>query len=129
LAGLLLAALVGARGLVGTGTLSGGALLPAPESALDWWRSYLTSWHLTGTGSSAPAAPYLLPLAVAGTVLLGKASLVVDAIFLLAVPLAAWGGYRLLVRLTSSSGASLWGAAAYGDLPVLEPRPRVAPGL
>jgi GT2 family glycosyltransferase len=118
-AGLLVIALVSARGLVGSGALSGGALLPAPDSAFDWWRGYLGSWHPTGTGSSAPAAPYLLPMAVLGTVLLGQAGLVVDLLFLLAVPLAAWGGYRLLVRLTSSRLVSGWGAVAYGVLPVV----------
>ena len=40
-------------------------------------------------------------------------------LFLLAVPLAAAGGYRFLLRLTSSRPASLWGAAAYGVLPVV----------
>ena len=116
---LVLAALVAARGLVGSGSLSGGALLPAPDSALDWWRGYLASHHDVGGGSTAPAAPYLLPLAVAGTVLLGHASLLVDVLFLLAVPLAAWGGYRFLRRVTGSVPASLWGAAAYGLLPVV----------
>jgi GT2 family glycosyltransferase len=116
---LLVTALAADRGLVGPGTLSGGALLPAPDSALDWWRTYLSSWHSIGTGSSAPAAPYLLPMAMAGTVLLGKASLVVDLLFLLAVPMAAWGGYRFLAMVTSSRGVSVWGAAAYGLLPVV----------
>jgi hypothetical protein len=116
---LVLAALVAARGLVGAGSLSGGALLPAPDSAIEWWRGYLTSHHDVGGGSTAPAAPYLLPLAVAGTVLLGHASLLVDVLLLLAVPLAAWGGYRFLRRVTGAVPASLWGAAAYGLLPVL----------
>ncbi len=119
LAALLVAALVSARGLVGSGALSGGALLPAPGSALDWWGTYLASWHATGTGSSAPAAPYLLPMAVAGTLLLGQAGLVVDLLFLLAVPLAAWGGYRFLARVTTSRLVSACGAVAYGVLPVL----------
>lgn len=116
---LVLGAGIAARALLGSGTLSGGALLPAPDSALDWWRTYLSSWHRIGTGSSSPAAPYLLPLAVLGTVLAGQASLVVDLMFLLAVPLAAWGGYRFLLRVTSSTTASLWGAVAYGVLPVV----------
>lgn len=117
--GLTVAAVVSARGLVGPGTLAGGALLPAPESAFDWWRTYFSSWHQIGTGSSAPAAPYVAPLAVIGTALLGQASLAVDLLFLPAVPLAAWGGYRFLARATSSRTVSLWGAAAYGVLPVV----------
>ena len=116
---LVVAALVAARGLVGSGAAGRwraaagarqhAALVahlprgpPRPRHRLD-----------------APAGPYLLPLALLGTLLLGKAWLLVDALFLLAVPLAAAGGYRFLLRLTSSRPASLWGAAAYGVLPVV----------
>jgi GT2 family glycosyltransferase len=116
---LVVAAAVAARGLVGRGFLSGGALLPAPDSAVDWWRVYLSAWHDVSVGSSAPAAPYVLPLAVLGTLLLGKAWLLVDILFLLAVPLAAFGAYRFLRTLTSSRPMSLWGAVAYGVLPVV----------
>ncbi|MEO5711828.1 MAG: glycosyltransferase [Nocardioidaceae bacterium] len=117
--GLLVAALLAARGLVGTGTLFGGALLPAPGSAMDWWHLHLATRHDTGVGSTSPVAPYVLPLAVVGTVLLGKAWLVVDVLFLLAVPLAAFGAYRFLLRVTTSLPMSLWGAVAYGVLPVV----------
>lgn len=118
-AALLVVSLVSARGVIGAGALSGGALLPAPDSAWDWWRTYLASWHPIGTGSSAPAPPYLLPMAVLGIVLFGQAGLVVDLVFLAAVPLAAWGGYRFLARVTSSRLVSGWGAVAYGVLPVV----------
>ncbi len=123
LAGLLLVcvavAVVAARGLVGGGALAGGALLPAPERALDWWHTYLASGHALGTGSAAPAGPYLAPLALAGTVALGQAGLVVDVLFLLAVPLSALGAHRLARRLTPSTAAAVWGAVSYGLLPVL----------
>ena len=42
-----------------------------------------------------------------------------DVLFLLAVPLAALGAYRFLLRVTSSLPMSLWGAVAYGVLPVV----------
>ena len=98
---LVLAALVAARGLVGGGSLSGGALLPAPDSALDWWRVYLAGHHDVGGGSTAPAAPYLLPLAVAGTVLLGQ---------------------RLAARRRAA--AARGAAGGVGRLPVPAPRDR-----
>ncbi len=116
---LVVLTLVGVRGLLGSGFLSGGALLPAPASVSGWWQLYLDSWHDGGVGSGVPAAPYLLPLAVAGTVLLGKAWLVVDVCFLLSVPLAAWGAFRFLRTLTRATWAPLWGAVAYGLFPVL----------
>ena len=116
---LAVLAVLGMRGVVGSGMLAGGALLPAPGSAAAWWDLYLSSWHEVGVGSAAAAAPYVLPLAAAGTLLLGKAWLVVDVIFLLCVPLAAWGALRFLRRLTGALWPSLWGAVAYALLPVL----------
>ncbi len=118
-AGLVLLALVGLRGLVGPGMLSGGGLLPAPGSVGHWWSSYLETWHPVGPGSDSPAAPYLLPLAVAGTILAGKAWLAIDVLFLMVVPLAAWGGYRFLLRVTGSLPMALWGGVTYGLLPVV----------
>ena len=117
--GLVLLALVGPRGLVGSGFLSGGALLPAPGSASAWWTLYLEGWHTGGVGSDAPAGPYLAPLALAGSVLLGNAWLVVDVLFLLSVPLAAWGASHFLRTLTGPGHTHLWGAVAYGLFPVL----------
>jgi GT2 family glycosyltransferase len=119
LAGLVVLSLVAMRGLIGAGLLSGGGLLPAPGSATYWWTSYLEHWHEIGVGSASPAGPYLLPLAAGATVLLGKAWLLVDVLFLLAVPLAAWGAFRFLRRVTRTRSVSLWGALAYGLLPVL----------
>jgi GT2 family glycosyltransferase len=116
---LVVLSLVAARGLLGGGFLSGGALLPAPASAGSWWGLYLESWHAGGVGSDTPAAPYLVPLAALGTLLLGKAWLVVDVVLLLSVPLAAWGASRFLRALTGPGWIHLWGAAAYGLLPVL----------
>lgn len=119
LAVLVVLSLVAARGLLGSGMLQGGALLPAPGSAGHWWDLYLESWHAGGVGSAAPAAPHLLPLAVAGTLLLGKAWLVVDLLLLLAVPLSAWGAARFLGTLDGRGWPRLWGAVAYGLLPVV----------
>jgi len=118
-AALVVLALVGARGLLGSGFLGGGALLPAPASASSWWRLYLESWHDVGVGSAAPAAPYLLPLALAATLLFGKAWMVVDLVFLFCVPLAAFGAFRFLRTVVGRGWPALWGAAAYALFPVL----------
>ncbi len=116
---LVIAALVGARRLYGAGALAGGALLPGPPSAFDWWGLYLESWHHVGVGSDAATAPYVLPLAILGTVLLAKAGLVIDLLFFFVVPLAAFGAYRFLLELTGAKLPALWGAVAYGLVPVL----------
>jgi hypothetical protein len=55
LALVVLVSVLAVRGLVGDGRLSGGALLPAPESAWDWWASYRATTHDVGTGSTATA--------------------------------------------------------------------------
>ncbi|MFT4009776.1 MAG: glycosyltransferase family 2 protein [Nocardioidaceae bacterium] len=112
-------ALVAFRGHYGSGYLAGGALLPAPDSAGHWWSTLFAGSHHFGAVSTAPAAPALLPLAVAGSVLLGRAWLVVDVLLIFAVPLAAWGGFRFLRRLTRSWRVALWGGVAYGLTSVL----------
>ncbi len=103
-----------ARHVLGTGTLWGGSLLPVPSSAMDWWGTYLASGHPGGTPTAAPAPAYLLPMAVLGTLFLGKAWLVVDLLFVLAVPLSALTAYRFLKTLTGNPWSPLWGAATYG---------------
>ena len=89
LAVFVVAALVGAREAFGQ--VSGGALSPAPEAAASWWRTYTEHWHPLLTGTDAPAPPYLLPMAVGGTLLGGRAPLLVSLILVLAVPIALWG--------------------------------------
>ena len=96
---LLVAAVVAARGLFGAGTAvrrraaPGAGQRPGLVAAAP-----LAPTTTSASARAAPAAPYVLPLAVVGTVLLGKAWLVVDLLFLLAVPLAALGAYRFLLR-------------------------------
>ncbi|HSV38776.1 MAG TPA: glycosyltransferase family 2 protein [Nocardioidaceae bacterium] len=118
-AGLMLLALLGMRGHIGSGFLSGGALLPPPDGAGYWWSRAFEGWHDLGVGSTVPSPPYLLPLAGAATLMLGKAWLVVDLLFFFAVPAAAWGAFRFLRRVTDSWHSALWGGVAYGLLPVL----------
>jgi GT2 family glycosyltransferase len=113
---LVLASIVAARELLGGGRLSGGALLPAPDSALDSWRTYLASTHDLATGSTATAPAYLVPLAVLGTLLLGSTSMAVDLVVLGAVPVAGLGAYRFLRRVAGSPALALGGAVSFAVL-------------
>ncbi|WP_137294903.1 glycosyltransferase family 2 protein [Nocardioides dongxiaopingii] len=105
------------------GQVSGGALAPAPDGAGAWWSLHLASWHELGFGTDVPAPPYVLPLALLGTVLgpTGAVSLLLVG----SAPFALWGAWRFLRvagRLVSPRGAPRWilvgGATAYAVAPV-----------
>ncbi|RNL78633.1 glycosyltransferase family 2 protein [Nocardioides marmorisolisilvae] len=114
-----LLALVAGHSYLFGGPLHGGALLPVPDGVGHWWKTW-GSWRTDlGTGSDAPGPAYLLPLAVVATLTFNHPELVVDLIFLLAVPAAFAGALGLLRRISVGNVAPLWGAATYGLLPVL----------
>jgi GT2 family glycosyltransferase len=117
-AGLALATLFAVRDLVGDGRLLGGALLPAPDSAGDVWRSYVSTWHPVGVGSDTDAPPYLAVLALLGWVT-GAAERAVDVVLLAAVPLAGLSAYLAVRRLVRSVPLRLWAAAGYALLPAV----------
>ncbi|WP_210650443.1 glycosyltransferase family 2 protein [Nocardioides sp. SYSU D00065] len=107
------------------GSITGGALSPVPSAAGDWWRLHAATWHPLGTGTDVPAPAYVLPFAIAASILLGHTGAVVSALMLLAVPVAAWGAWRLLRvvgRLVDPRGLPrwlvVWGALAYALVPV-----------
>ncbi|WP_224275406.1 glycosyltransferase family 2 protein [Nocardioides lacusdianchii] len=107
------------------GSITGGALSPVPVSAGDWWRLHATSWHPLGTGTDVPAPAYVLPFALAASLLLGSTGAVVSGLMLLAVPFSAWGAWRLLKvvgRLVDPLGLPrwlvVWGALTYALVPV-----------
>jgi GT2 family glycosyltransferase len=107
------------RHLLGSGMLQGGALLPAPQGASQWWSTYFAAWHPVGLGSAASAPPYLLVLGLLGIVTLGKAWLVIDILFLFSVPLATLSAYALARRWIVNRWVRIWAAVTYGLLPVL----------
>ena len=122
LALFVLAALLGARDAFGA--ISGSGLSPAPDDASDWWSLHLESWHPLGLGTPVPAPPYVLPLAVLGTVVSPAAA--ISVLWVLAVPLTVWGAWRFLRvagRLATPTGAPrwliLWGATSYALVPLL----------
>jgi GT2 family glycosyltransferase len=114
--GLVLLTLVAARGLIGSGRLTGGALLPSPDAAADLWATYTESWHGVGLGSPTPAPPYLAVVAVLGT-LVRSPSLAVDILLVGSVPLAGFTSYLLIRHVVQSRWLRVWGAATYALLP------------
>jgi len=122
-AGLTLVALVAERSLAGSvltgsGTLSGGALVPAWGGASDLWREYLAGFHDAGLGSAASTPPYVGVMAVLATLLAGKPWLAVDVVLFAAVPAAGLTAFLATRRVTSVLAARIWLAATYALLPV-----------
>ncbi len=121
---LVLVTLVAERSLTGSvftgsGTLGGGALVPAWGGASDLWREYLAGYHATGIGSAASAPPYLAVIAVLASLLGGKAWLATDLLLLGCVPAAGVTAFYATRRVTPVLAASrVWIAASYALLPV-----------
>jgi hypothetical protein len=115
---LLIITIIAERSVLTAGSLSGGALLPAPAGASGLWHTYLQGFHAVGIGSPSTAPPYLAILAMLSTVLLGKAWLAVDVLLLGSVPIAGMTAYLAVRRVTRSVAVRVWAAASYALLPV-----------
>ncbi|MFT4189052.1 MAG: glycosyltransferase [Aeromicrobium sp.] len=105
-------ALVAGRGL-GFG-VSGGALLPTPETAGGWWSLVLTGARDAGLPSLALAPPYVLLLAFAGTPLWFAPQMLVWVLLVLAPVLAALTAHRLGRVLSGQRPARIAWALSYG---------------
>lgn len=117
--GLLALTTAAVRALLGSGTLQGGALAPAPLGAGDLLGAYLAGWHDVGLGSSAAAPPWLALLALPAALLRGQAPLAVDVLVLFAVPLAGLAAYSSLRGLVASPWVRCWAAVTYALLPAV----------
>ena len=121
---LVLLALYAAR--VAFQPLEGGALSPAPDKPSDWWDLVLHGWHHLAQGTDAPDPGYLLPFSVVSSLPFLSPNGVVGALFLLAVPVAGWGAWRVgkvVAELGSGVEASRllvgWAAATYAVVPAV----------
>ncbi len=114
---LLLVSLISCRGLLGSGSLSGGALLPAPSSASDLWGAYTGAWHAVGVGSTQAAPPYLALVAVLSTLLFGSTGLALTVMLVCSVPLAGVSAYFASRPLVESRLVRAWASVAYAFLP------------
>ncbi|MFJ5552483.1 glycosyltransferase family 2 protein [Streptomyces sp. NPDC093225] len=116
---LLLASLVACRGLLGGGSLMGGALLPAPDGASGLGGGYLADWHPVGTGDTTTAPPYLAVLATLSGLLLGNPQLALTLLLVCSVPLAGLTAYFASRPLVESRLLRAWAAIAYAFLPAV----------
>ncbi|MFD7876441.1 glycosyltransferase [Streptomyces sp. NPDC059766] len=114
---LLLVSLAACRGLLGSGALAGGALLPAPPDAGELWSRYLDAWHPVGAGGTPSAPPYLAIVATLASLLLGSTGLAVTVLLVCSVPLAGFTAYFASRPLVESSLLRAWAAVVYAFLP------------
>ncbi|GAA2158320.1 glycosyltransferase [Kitasatospora kazusensis] len=114
---LLVFALIACRNLLGSGSLLGGALLPASDGAGGLWTMYASSWHPVGTGSTAASPPYLAVLSVLSWLLFDHADLAVTLLLVLSIPLAAVSAYLVSRPLIQSKIVRAWASATYALLP------------
>ncbi|MFD9816515.1 glycosyltransferase [Streptomyces sp. NPDC059080] len=114
---LLLVSLIACRELLGSGSLAGGALLPAPAHVSELWSAYLDSWHQVGTGSTAAAPPYLAVLALLSSLFLGSTGFTLTLLLVCSVPLAGLSAYFASRPLVASRLLRAWGSVVYAFLP------------
>lgn len=112
---IALATLFASRNRIGD--LSGGALLPAPEGAMDLISKYLESWHPIALGSSANTPSWIMITGLASAIVLGNVQLLVSLFFLFAIPITVAIGYRFAKSQTSSNLIALLAALVYGFSP------------
>lgn len=114
---LLLVSLIACRGLLGSGALTGGAMLPAPGGVSDLWSAYLDSWHAVGVGAGGSAPPYLGVVALVSSIFLGSTGFAVTLLLVCSVPLAGLTAYFASRPLVASRLLRAWASIAYAFLP------------
>ncbi len=107
----VLVVLIGTRGVIGARLPAVGQFAPFP-SLSSTWTQFVTGWHPSGVGTTAPASPALAMIGVVGTVLFGAMGLSQKVLIFGCLPLGAWGVVRLL-RPFGSQRASLVAGLAY----------------
>lgn len=110
---LVVLSFIAGRGLLG-GTLSGGALLPAPETAGNWWQLLFERQHDVGLPSTSLPALFVLPLAVVSTPIWFAPGFVVTVLMVFCVPLAALTAHRLGRQFSPHRAPRIVWAVSYG---------------
>lgn len=116
---------VGSRDLVTSGVPAVGSFLPWPSPTV-LVREFTSAWRFAGVGSSAPAPPAFVLMGAFSTVLGGAEGLARTAVIVGAIPLGAYGAFRMMMPLARSVWAPVAAATAYAVVPL--PRNAIASG-
>lgn len=108
---------VGSRSLLTGGVPAIGTFAHWP-SVGEVFDSFGSAWRYTGLGSASPAPAALAVVGASGTVLLGATGLAQTLLVVVALPLGAFGAYRLGRRVIGFRGPALAAGLAYGINPV-----------
>jgi GT2 family glycosyltransferase len=119
------AVLVGSRSLVFDRVPEVGAFRDWPGVG-DLMRSFFSPWQRSGLGVDAPANPAYALMGLLSTVFLGDGDLARTLVVAGAIPLGAWGVFRLTRPLAPNLLPALAGAVAYAVNPL--PRNALAQG-
>ncbi|HEX8487486.1 MAG TPA: glycosyltransferase, partial [Propionibacteriaceae bacterium] len=112
----VVACLVAARDLLGVGSLTAPALLPAQSSVGELWR---TVWApIAGAPGQSPP-PWLALVALGSTVFLGRPEWFVTVLLCAVVPISLVTAYPVVRKTISGRRVRLWAAMTYALLPVL----------
>ena len=101
------------------GSLSGGALAVAPDSAMELLRRYVDSWHLVGLGSSVAVPTWLPVVAIASIVTLGNPQTFLSLLFFLTPTIAFIAFYRSSIRFSLAKYSAFTAALLYAFSPVV----------
>ncbi|HEX5586276.1 MAG TPA: glycosyltransferase family 2 protein, partial [Acidimicrobiia bacterium] len=113
----LVLVLVGSRHLVTQGVPSIGTTIVWPGVG-DLFTAFTSAWRYTGLGSASPAPALMAVMTGVGGVLLGSVGLARTLVVVLAMPVGAFGAYRLAYRVMGIRGPALAAGLAYGVNPV-----------
>jgi GT2 family glycosyltransferase len=111
----VVASLVAARELFGTGSLVAPALLPAPQLGALWQAA---TTPIPGAPSQI-SPPWLAFTAVASTIFAGRPEWFVTVAICLVVPLSIVTAYPVVRQLVTDRRLRLWAAVSYALVPVL----------
>src|SRR4029450_4121984 len=115
-AGAVVASLVAARSLFGSGSLVAPALLPAHDSVITLWRTLLSA--IPGAPAQV-TPPWEALVALGSTAMFGQPEWLTTLILCGVVPLTLLAAYPLGRRLINDRRVRLWVCGTYALLPVL----------
>ncbi|MBM7504188.1 glycosyltransferase [Agromyces aurantiacus] len=105
--------------LAASGGIAGGGLLPLSDEVASLWRNAAAGWRDVAGGFEGAADPFAGVLAVLGSLSFWNPSAALLGLWLVAIPLAALGGWFAAARLTERASLRVLGGIAWAAAPPL----------